>query len=66
MDNINQYKKLLTVNLIKLEYPFNNIQNNIELTKNQLELYYIKKYNKCVKTDKKDGGNEKSKIMVFL
>jgi len=64
------YNKLLKVNKIPLEYPFNEkIEDNIEFTKNQLTIYYIKKYNKCIEESKKEklgGKTEKSLIYVFL
>jgi len=66
---IELYNNLLKVNSLLLKYPFNDkIKDTIELTKNQLELYYIKKYNICIESDKlkeKSGSNEKSQIIVF-
>lgn len=70
MDKIKLYNKLLKINYTPLKYPFNlNIDDNIEFTKNELQLHYIKKYNICIDHDKykkKIGKNEKSKIVVFL
>ena len=66
------YNKLSSIDTLNLEYPFNQkIEDQIELTKNQVELYYIKQYNICVEKDKfiknKEGGNnsQKSQIYVF-
>ena len=65
------YNKLLKVNYIPLKYPYNNnIEDNIEFTKNELQLHYIKKYNKCIEEskfkEKRGGIAKKSKIIVFL
>ena len=58
------YLKLISINKYNNLYPFNEkIKDNIEFTKNQLELNYIKKYNKCVKENKNKTG--KCEIIVF-
>lgn len=61
------YNKLLEINTTKLSYPFNNkINDNVEFTKKQLDLYYIKKYDKCITEDNKKGGDDTNSIIVFL
>lgn len=60
------YLKILEINSIPIEYPFDNkIEDNIEFTKKELELFYIKAYDKCIteKQEKRGGGN---KIQVFI
>ena len=69
--SIDLYNKLLKVNLFVLEYPYDEkTKDNIILTRNQLSLYYIKKYNICLEESKfkeKKGGKEgPSQIMIFL
>lgn len=58
------YTSLLKVNSIDLTYPFNEkTKDNIEFTKNQLEFFYIKKFDKCL--TKKVGGTTKNSILVL-
>lgn len=61
------YNKLLQINTIPLSYPFNNkIKDNVEFTKKQLDLYYIKKYDKCIIDKNTKKGGDTSSIIVFL
>lgn len=56
IDQIVLYNKLLSIKPKedKTNYPY-NIKDNIEFTKNQIQLYYIKEYNICSKNNIKGG-----------
>jgi len=57
---------MLKVNFNKTEYPFNQkTKDNIEFTRNELELNYIKKYNKCIESNIKIKGGQLNNIIVF-
>jgi len=62
------YIKLLSINKTNQNYPFNKKEkDNIEFTKNQLELHYIKKYNKCISdSSEKLEKRGKNETIVFL
>lgn len=64
IDQITLYNKLLSIKPKedKTNYPF-NIKDNIEFTKNQILLYYIKEYNICSK--KQITGGKLGKITII-
>ena len=61
------YNKMLEVTMFKTNYPFNQkTKDNIEFTRNELELYYIKKYDKCIKSNNNIEGSCEQKILIYI